>query len=101
MQCLKYFVVSFMKTLERWFLSLITGRVFCLSQIHHTAHPPGPSLAPDQNIFKYSQPSLLVPLSVCYKVLYYYDVMIYEGTRDMGWAKHGLVQHPPYTSLAA
>ena len=27
--------------------------------------------------------------------------MIYEGTRDMGWAKHGLVQHPPYTSLAA
>ena len=90
-----------MKTLERWFLSLITGWVFCLSQIHHTAHPPGPSLAPDQNIFKYSQPSLLVPLSVCYKVLYYYDVMIYEGTWDMGWAKHGLVQHPPYTSLAA
>ena len=30
-QCLKHFVVSFMKTLERWFLSLITGRVFCLS----------------------------------------------------------------------
>ena len=40
-QCLKYFVVSFMKTLERWFLSLIMGRVFCLGQIHHTAHPPG------------------------------------------------------------
>ena len=48
----------------------------------------------DQNIFKYSQPSLLVPLSVCYKVLYYYDVMINEVTRDMGWAKHGLVQAP-------
>ena len=27
--------------------------------------------------------------------------MIYEGTWDMGSAKHGLVQHPPYTLLAA
>ena len=35
-----------------------------------------------------------MPLSVCYKVLYYYDVMINEVTRDMGWAKHGLVQTP-------
>ena len=64
-QCLKHFVVSFMKTLERWLLSLITGRVFCLSQIHHTAHPPGPSLAPDQNIFKYSQPRQAAGACVC------------------------------------
>ena len=42
-----------------------------------------------------------MPVSVCYKVLYYYDVMIYEVTWDMGWAKHGLVWHPPYTLLAA